>query len=65
MSVLDGAVGDVVYLVHCALDGEKPDATRVADMDLDEVYRVSRFHLLTSACATALEAVGVRDERFV
>ena len=62
--VLDGAVGDVVYLVRCALDGAVPDAARVAEMDLDAVYRTSQRHLLVSACATALESAGVREARF-
>lgn len=64
MGVSDGAVGDVVYLTGCALDGAVPDAARVAAMDLDAVYRTSQRHLLVSACATALESADVRDERF-
>ena len=64
MSVLDGAVGDVVYLTGCALDGAVPDVDRVAAMDLDAVYRTSQRHLLVSACATALESAGIRDGRF-
>ena len=64
MGVLDGDICDVVYLTRCALDGEIPDAARVAAMDLDAVYRTSQRHLLVSACATALESAGVRDARF-
>ena len=64
MSVLDGAIGDVVYLTRCALDGGVPDAERVAAMDLDGVFRISQRHLLVSACASALESAGVRDARF-
>ena len=58
-------VWDVVYLVSCAVDGTPPNAKRVADMDLNAVFRVAQRHLLASACATALDAAGVRDERFV
>ena len=65
MSVLDGTIGDVVYLTRCALDGGDPDTERVAAMDLDGVYRISQRHLLVSACASALERAGVCDERFV
>ena len=64
MGALDGGVGDMVYLVRSALDSEAPDAARVASMDLDEVYRASRRHLLVSACATALESAGILDNRF-
>ena len=65
VGVLDGPVGDMMYLVRCALDGVAPDAERVAAMGLDAVYEVSERHLLVCACATALEAAGVRNERFV
>ena len=55
---------DACHLAACAVRGEAPDAARVAAMDLDAVYGVSRRHLLASACSTALEAAGVRDDRF-
>ncbi|MBR3235434.1 MAG: nucleotidyltransferase family protein [Atopobiaceae bacterium] len=64
-SVLDSPVGDVIYLVRCALGAAVPDDGRIAAMDLDEVYRTATQHLLTSACATALEASGIRDTRFI
>ena len=64
MSVLDGTLGDMVYLVRCALDGRKPDMARIDAMDLDAVYQASQRHLLVSACATALESAGVHDEQF-
>ena len=64
MGTLDGCVGDMVYLVRSALDGEVPNATRVAAMDLDEVYHAAQAHLLVSACATALESAGILDDRF-
>ena len=65
MGLSSDTVKNVVYLVRCALDDVVPDAARVAAMDLDELLEVSREHLLVSACATALETAGVRDERFV
>ena len=64
-TLLDGPIGDVVYLVRCALDGVSPDVNRVGAMDLDAVYRTSQRHLLVAACATSLESAGVRDARFV
>ena len=65
MSVSNDAIDGVVYLVRCALDGMTPDAARVEAMDLDAIYRASQQHLLVSACATALDAAGVRDKQFV
>lgn len=65
MGMPDSAISDVLYLVSCALGCNAPDSERVGRMDLGMVYRLAQRHLLTSPCATALERVGVRDERFV
>lgn len=55
---------DVLYLVSCALDECAPDAARVADMDLDALYRVARAHYLTALVATALVSAAVEDDAF-
>ncbi|MED9970561.1 MAG: nucleotidyltransferase family protein [Ruminococcus sp.] len=47
--------GDLIYLVSCAVNGEKPARERVEKMDLPEVYRLSGEHMLTAAAAFALE----------
>ena len=46
---------DLIYLVTCAVNEETPDRERVENMDLAEVYRLSREHMLTAAVAFALE----------
>ena len=56
---------DVIYLVSCMVNGEKPDAARVAGMDLSLLYKVAGFHMLTGIVGYALEAPGVRDPAFV
>ena len=61
----DVCVDDVIYLVHCALNGVVPQQDRLADMDLGMVLKASRRHQLSSACAMALESAGVHDVRFV
>ena len=48
---------DLVYLVSCAVNGEKPSAQRCAEMNLFQVYRMARMHFLTAAAAFALEQV--------
>ena len=54
----------LVYLVACAANEVAPDADLVAEMDLDALYQVASRHMLAAAVALALEAAGVRDERF-
>ncbi len=56
---------DVVYLAACMVNGEKPDAERVAGIDLDQLYKTANRHLLTGIVGYALEVAGVRDPAFV
>ena len=58
------AAENVVYLAACAVNGETPDAERVAGMDLEALYLAAERHLLTGIAAMALERAGVRDEAF-
>lgn len=55
---------DLIYLISCAVNGVTPEAARVAGMDLEAVYRLASRHMLAATVAPALEAAGVRDERF-
>lgn len=56
---------NLIYLVSCAVNGVTPDGSRVAGMDLDAIYNLASRHMLAATVAPALEAAGVRDERFV
>ena len=46
---------DLIYLLSCAVNGEKPDAGRCAAMDLTKILQLARLHSVTVAVATALE----------
>ena len=46
-------------------NGEKPDAERVAGMDLELLYKTANRHLISSIVGYALEAVGVEDHAFL
>ena len=52
--VLRNAV-DLVYLLGCAAGGGAADISRVREMDLAEIYRLSKSHQVTACAATALE----------
>ena len=58
-------INDLIYLVSCAVNEERPDPERVASMDLDALYGLASEHMLAAAAAPALEEAGVKDERFV
>ncbi len=55
---------DLIYLCSCAVNGVKPDAEKVREMDLEQLYRISKFHTLTAITAFALESAGVKDKKF-
>ena len=55
---------DLIYLVSCAVNLEKPDTDRVQKMDLDALYSFAQDHSLLCVCAYALEDAGIVDERF-
>ena len=48
---------DLIYLVSCAVNEEKPNTDICREMDLEAVYYLAQFHSLTSAAAFALEKV--------
>lgn len=58
------AAQDAVYLAACAVNRVSPDADRVKGMNLDHLYRMAEFHLMTAVTAMALESAGVRDQAF-
>ena len=55
---------DVAYLAACAVNDTIPDAVRVGKMNLENLYKVADWHLLTGITAMALENAGIRDEAF-
>lgn len=54
----------VVRLCACAINGEKPDPSWAASLDLKILYRVAKGHLLTGIVAYSLEAAGIFDKAF-
>ena len=55
---------DLLYLIRCAVNGQKPSCDRIARMDLEQVYREAERHFLTAAAAYALEMADVKKDQF-
>lgn len=55
---------DMVRLVSCALNGEKPDAALLEDLDQTALFKVAEAHMLTAAVGAALESAGKADPAF-
>ncbi|MBR1423309.1 MAG: nucleotidyltransferase family protein [Ruminococcus sp.] len=58
------AIKDVIYLSYCAVNSKVPAKSRTDKMDLTNVYKAAKMHLLTAICAFSLESAGITDERF-
>ena len=58
------SVEDLVYLASCAVNGEVPDPARAGGMDLESLYRIADWHMMTAVAASALEAAGIREPAF-
>ena len=58
------AAKDVIYLAACMVNGKKPDASRIAGMNLERLYTAADRHLLTAITGYALEAAGIRHPAF-
>lgn len=53
------ALSDMLYMTSCANHGVKPNEARVRQMNMDNLYRMSRFHTLTNIVFEAvLSAYG-------
>ena len=49
------AAYDLIYLVSCSVNAQKPDKEKCAEMNLKSVFEAARRHSLTVAAANALE----------
>ena len=50
-------VDDLIYLISCSVNQISPDAKRVDEMDLKEIYLLSENHSVGALIAFALETV--------
>lgn len=56
---------DMLYFSMCALNNIKPDSKRVAEVDLEKLFKMCQFNSLTAITCKALEMAGVFDRRFI
>ncbi|MBQ6632945.1 MAG: nucleotidyltransferase family protein [Ruminococcus sp.] len=55
---------DLLFLLCCAVNRLDPKPERVRAMDLEELYRISKFHSVRAAVCIVLERAGIRHEKF-
>ena len=54
----------LAYLARCAVIGEKPENSRLSDVNLDELYILAVRHSLAAVVAEALESAGIQHGLF-
>lgn len=55
---------DMIALVRCAVNEEKPDAKLIEQLDLPALFEICQAHILTACTAYALESAGIHDAAF-
>ena len=60
MNTADG----VIYLCRCAVNEQIADRDIIDSLDLNEVFRESKRHMISSIVGIALSSAGVNDDNF-
>ena len=55
---------DLIYLLTCSVNEITPDAEKIKAMDLEQLYKLAKFHTVRSAVNIALERANVKHEKF-
>lgn len=48
---------DLIYLIHCALHGQKAEVERVERFDMEKLFTLAKFHSLNAMASFPLEGV--------
>lgn len=55
---------DLIYLLSCAVNEVTPNAIRVQKMDLENVWSLAEYHMVTAAICIALQRAGVKRKEY-
>lgn len=55
---------ELIYLAYCSVNGIIPDKKRTENINLEQLYAVSKHLTLVSLIAFALESADIQDSRF-
>ena len=61
---MDSTYTLLLYLLYCSVNGITPESQRIADVDLEKLYRIAKFHSVRAAICIALERASVKHEKF-
>lgn len=55
---------NLIYMLYCSVNNLKPDENIVKQINLEELYKVCKFHMVSATVCVALESSGIRNEKF-
>lgn len=55
---------NLIYLLSCAVNGITPDTARVQTTNLEQLYRLAKFHSVRAAVYIALKRAGVQNKTY-
>lgn len=55
---------NLIYLLSCAVNGITPNKEKISAMDLETLYKFSKWHTVRAAVHIALRSAGVNDKSF-
>lgn len=58
------AIDNVIWLCGCAVSKTPPDSERIANINLEHLYKAAKKHMLTATVAYALRSARILDKSF-
>ena len=58
------AIDDVIWLSGCAVNKTPPDREKAANINLENLYKAAKRHMLTATVAYTLRSAGIFDKNF-
>lgn len=53
------AIKALIYLCSCAINGEQPEVEKITTFNLQNLFKVSQKHMLSSICGQMLQKAGI------
>ena len=55
---------DMLYLLFCSVNGVTPNSDSIKDMDMENLYLISKHHTVCAAVCIAIERAGIQHAKF-
>lgn len=56
---------ELIYLIYCSINDILPNKKIVKKMDLNLIYKLSKYHSIDTIISAAIDKAGIKDNRFI